>query len=78
MAQIKPKLTSDAGPRFEEATREALNALRRAADQWAGGDPGQPATADVLKAVLQPFFDVSSCAGPLVDARGRSEIGMRA
>jgi hypothetical protein len=57
MAQAKPRLSSDAGPQFEEATREALDALRRAADEWAEGDPEQPPTREVLGRVLQPFLD---------------------
>lgn len=57
MAQVKPRLSSDPGPQFEDATREALDELRRAADQWAGGDPEQPASTDVLTRVLKPYFD---------------------
>ena len=57
MAQAKPRLSTDPGPQFEEATREALEALRRAADEWAEGNPEQPATEEVLRRVLQPFFD---------------------
>lgn len=56
MAQVKPTLSSDPGPQFEEATRDALETLRRAADEWAEGDPEQPATQDVLRQVLQPFI----------------------
>ena len=57
MAQAKPRLSTDPGPQFEEATREALETLRHTADQWAEGDPEEPATRDVLARVLQPFFD---------------------
>jgi hypothetical protein len=57
MAQAKPTLSSDVGPRFEEATREALEALRRAGNEWAQGDPEQPPSAETLKQILQPFFD---------------------
>ena len=55
MAQVKPRLSSDPGPQFDEAMRDALAALQRAADAWAAGDPEDPPTATVLQQVLEPF-----------------------
>lgn len=57
MAQSKSRLATEAGPQFEEAQREALVALRRAADAWAKGDPEDPPSVDVLDRILEPFFD---------------------
>lgn len=56
MAQSKPTLSTDAGPQYEQAEREALDVLRRAADAWAKGDPEDPETALVLRRVLEPFL----------------------
>lgn len=39
MAQLKPILSGDPGPHFKKAYAEALETLRRAADEWAKGDP---------------------------------------
>jgi hypothetical protein len=55
MAQSKPRLSSDPGPRFEAATAEALALLQRAADEWAQGNPEEPATASVLEDLLRIF-----------------------
>jgi hypothetical protein len=55
MAQAKPRLTSDPGPRFEAAEAEALNLLRHAADEWAQGHPEEPPTAEVLTNILRIF-----------------------
>jgi len=55
MAQSKPRLSSDPGPRFEAATAEALVLLRRAADEWAQGNPEEPATEAVLEGLLRVF-----------------------
>jgi hypothetical protein len=55
MAQSKPRLSSDPGPRFEAATAGALGVLRRAADEWAKGHPEEPATEAVLQEILRIF-----------------------
>jgi hypothetical protein len=55
MAQAKPILSSDPGPRFQAATAAALDVLQRAADEWAEGHPEQPPTAEVLKQILRIF-----------------------
>jgi hypothetical protein len=55
MAQVKPRLSSDPGPRFEAATAAALELLRRAADEWAEGSPEEPSTEDVLSQILRIF-----------------------
>jgi hypothetical protein len=55
MAQAKPRLTSDPGPRFERCQAEALQILKRAADEWAEGHPEQPATEDILRDILRVF-----------------------
>jgi hypothetical protein len=57
MAQVKPVLSSDPGPQFDEAQREALEILQRAADEWAQGNPEEPSTRSVLDRVLKPFLD---------------------
>lgn len=56
MAQVNSKLSTDAGPQFGEAQREALAALQAAADAWAEGDPEDPPSVEVLARVLEPFF----------------------
>jgi len=45
MAQAKPRLTIDPGPRYERCVDEALAALRKAADQWVLGHPERPLAA---------------------------------
>ncbi|HKS06486.1 MAG TPA: hypothetical protein VJR92_09260 [Gemmatimonadaceae bacterium] len=57
MAQAKSQMATDAAPQFNEATREALAALRHAADEWARGNPEEPSTEETLERVLQPFFN---------------------
>jgi hypothetical protein len=55
MAQARPRLSSDPGPRFEECQREAHGLLQKAADGWAQGNPEQPTTQEVLGAILRVF-----------------------
>jgi hypothetical protein len=53
MAQAKPTLSSDPGPRFQACTDAALELLRKAADEWAEGNPEEPATERVLGDILR-------------------------
>jgi hypothetical protein len=55
MAQCRSTLSSDPGPRYERCKDEALIILRKAADDWALGDPEQPPTSEVLKQILLIF-----------------------
>ena len=55
MAQARPTLSSDPGPRYKRCVDEALVVLRKAADEWALGNPEEPPTADVLKQILRIF-----------------------
>ena len=57
MAQVRSRLATDPAPQFDEAMREAIAALRVAADEWALGNPEQPSTDVVLEKVLDPFFE---------------------
>jgi hypothetical protein len=55
MAQAKPRLTTDPGPRFERCVDDALAILRKAADQWALGDPEQPPTPEIVEQIIRVF-----------------------
>ena len=55
MAQCRPILTSDPGPRYERCVEEALIILRKAADEWALGSPEQPPTSEILAQILNVF-----------------------
>jgi len=55
MAQVRPILTTDPGPRYECCVDEALIVLRKAADEWAFGNPEQPLTPEVLNQILRIF-----------------------
>jgi hypothetical protein len=55
MAQFRPVYANDPGPRFEQCMDEAQALMRRAADEWAHGDPENPPTERVLAEILQVF-----------------------
>ena len=55
MAQAKPTLSSDPGPRFQACRDAALELLRKAADEWAEGHPEEPPTERVLTNILRIF-----------------------
>jgi hypothetical protein len=55
MAQFRPILTTDPGPRFDACLDGANKLLRRAADEWAKGNPENPSTKEVLNEVLDIF-----------------------
>ena len=55
MAQYRPVLTTDPGPRFDACMDEANKLLRSAADDWAKGNPEDPPTDSVLARVLDVF-----------------------
>jgi hypothetical protein len=55
MAQYRPVLTTDPGPRFDACLNEVNKLLRRAADEWAKGNPEDPLTKDVLNQILDIF-----------------------
>jgi hypothetical protein len=55
MAQVRPILTTDPGPRFNHCQDAAIRLLRKAADQWAQGSPEEPVPEEVLKAILKVF-----------------------
>jgi hypothetical protein len=55
MAQIKPRLTTDAGPRYEQCQEDALRLLRKSADEWSKGDPESPSPEDILRSILKLF-----------------------
>jgi len=48
-------MSSDPGPRFERCVDESLTILRKAADEWALGNPEQPPTKEVLEQILRIF-----------------------
>lgn len=56
MAQARPTLTTDPGPRFTQCKEEAMKLLDKAAIEWSKGDPSNPTTEDVLKGVLAVFI----------------------
>ena len=56
MAQVKPTLTSDPGPRYQQCKDDALRLLDRAAVAWSHGDPSDPAPEEVLGGILAPFM----------------------
>jgi hypothetical protein len=56
MAQIgTAAMDSDPGPRFERCMDKSLAALRKAADEWALGNPEQPPTKEVLEEIIRTF-----------------------
>jgi hypothetical protein len=55
MAQVRPTLTTDPGPRFEECRRSAARLLRKATDEWVKGDPENPAPERILEDILKIF-----------------------
>jgi hypothetical protein len=55
MAQVRPKLTTDPGPRFEACQQSAARLLRKAADEWVKGDPENPPPEKILEAILKIF-----------------------
>ncbi|GMV80736.1 MAG: hypothetical protein AMXMBFR7_19200 [Planctomycetota bacterium] len=55
MAQFRSRLTTDPGSRFEECMETAHRLLRKAADEWAIGDPEVPATEAILNDILRVF-----------------------
>jgi len=57
MAQYRPVYASDPGPRYERATQSAYEILKRAADEWAKGDPEDPPTEAVLREILDVFVE---------------------
>jgi hypothetical protein len=56
MAQLRGEYDGDPGPRYERACREAHKLLKKAADAWAGGDPEDPPTEEVLQEILDLFI----------------------
>jgi hypothetical protein len=57
MAQVRPNLSSDPGPRFESCRESATHLLRKASDEWAKGNPEDPAPETVLTSILKIFAD---------------------
>jgi hypothetical protein len=57
MAQVRPNLSSDPGPRFENCKESAARLLRKAADEWAKGNPQDPAPEKILTSILKIFAD---------------------
>jgi hypothetical protein len=57
MAQARPILTTDPGPRFTQCKEDAVKLLDKAANEWSKGDPSNPKTEDVLKTVLEVFVN---------------------
>jgi hypothetical protein len=55
MAQATPVYSYDPGPRFERCVDEAHAILRKAADEWALGNPEQPPTREVLEQIIRTF-----------------------
>lgn len=56
MAQARPLLTTDPGPRFEQCKTDAKKLLDKAATEWSKGDPSNPATEEILLGVLAIFI----------------------
>jgi hypothetical protein len=55
MAQTRPRLTSDPGPRFDQCKDAALRLLGRAAVSWSQGDPSDPDPKAVLEKIIDIF-----------------------
>lgn len=56
MAQIgSAAMGSDPGPRFQSCVEASLAILRKAADEWALGNPEQPPTKEVLEQIIRIF-----------------------
>ena len=47
--------SDDPGPRFQRCVDEAHAILRKAADEWALGNPEQPVTREVLEQIIRTF-----------------------
>ena len=71
MAQCKPVLTTDPGPRYRQWKEEALRLLDRAAVAWAEGDPSDPDPGAVLAAVLADGCQ-GRCCTMVADRRTRT------
>lgn len=56
MAQAKPILTSDPGPRFTQCKEDSIKLLNKAANEWSKGDPLNPPAGEVLKGILEIFI----------------------
>ena len=48
-------MDSDPGSRFERCVDKSLTVLRKAADEWALGNPEQPPTKEVLEEIIRTF-----------------------
>jgi hypothetical protein len=55
MAQVRPRLTSDPGPRFRQCKDAALRLLDRAAVGWSKGDPSNPDPKTILEQIIDVF-----------------------
>ena len=56
MAQIgSAAMDSDPGARFERCVDTSLVILRKAADEWALGNPEQPPIKEVLERIVRTF-----------------------
>jgi hypothetical protein len=55
MAQVRPLLTTDPGPRFDTCKREAVKLLGKAAVEWSHGDPSAPDPGAVLEQIIDIF-----------------------
>jgi len=56
MAQARPTLTSDPGPRYRQCKEDAMKLLDKAAIEWSKGDPSDPVVEEILKGVLAIFI----------------------
>lgn len=56
MAQARPVLTTDPGPRYTQCKEDAVGLLKKAANDWSKGDPSDPTAEEVLKNVLGLFI----------------------
>lgn len=56
MAQARPTLTTDPGPRYTQCKEEAIKLLDKAAIDWSKGDPSDPRVELILKEVLAIFI----------------------
>lgn len=56
MAQARPTLTTDPGPRYTQCKEEAIKLLDKAAIEWSKGDPSDPRVEVILKDVLAIFI----------------------
>lgn len=56
MAQARPTLTTDPGPRYGQCKEDAMKVLDKAAIEWSKGDPSVPEVEAILKDVLAIFI----------------------